>query len=147
MLFVGVGIVIAYWFDFGMSFVGGPIAWRLPIAAQMIFAVIVIVLVLGLPESPRWLYKHGRSTEALDVLCTVYDKQPTDEYIISERDAIIAAIQLETSDNNRLSSFMSVFWDDHVKTRHRVFLAWWIQFMNQAGGINLVVYYAPCKLR
>ncbi|KAH2124178.1 hypothetical protein KXV35_008840, partial [Aspergillus fumigatus] len=38
VLFVGVGIVIAYWFDFGMSFVGGPIAWRLPIAAQMIFA-------------------------------------------------------------------------------------------------------------
>jgi hypothetical protein len=83
----------------------------------------------------------------VDVLCTVYDKQPTDEYIISERDAIRAAIQLETSDNNRLSSFMSVFRNDHVKTRRRVFLAWWVQFMNQAGGINLVVYYAPCKLR
>jgi hypothetical protein len=28
-LFVGVGIVIAYFFDYGMSFVGGQIAWRL----------------------------------------------------------------------------------------------------------------------
>lgn len=28
-LFVGVGIVIAYFFDYGMSFVGGQIALRL----------------------------------------------------------------------------------------------------------------------
>ena len=41
-LFVGVGIVIAYWFDYGMSFVSGSIAWRLPIACQMIFAFVRI---------------------------------------------------------------------------------------------------------
>jgi MFS family permease len=39
-LFVGVGIVIAYWFDYGMSFTAGPIAWRLPIACQIVFAVV-----------------------------------------------------------------------------------------------------------
>jgi F0F1-type ATP synthase assembly protein I len=39
-LFVGVGIEIAYWFDYGMSFVGGSIAWRLPIACQMVFAFV-----------------------------------------------------------------------------------------------------------
>lgn len=39
-LFVGVGIVIAYWFDYGMSFVPGSIAWRLPIGCQIIFAVV-----------------------------------------------------------------------------------------------------------
>ena len=30
----------AYFFDYGMSFVGGPIAWRLPIACQMIFCFV-----------------------------------------------------------------------------------------------------------
>ena len=39
-LFVGVGIVIAYFFDFGLSFVGGPLAWRLPIACQVLFAFV-----------------------------------------------------------------------------------------------------------
>lgn len=39
-LFVGLGIEIAYWFDYGMSFVPGSIAWRLPIACQMIFAFV-----------------------------------------------------------------------------------------------------------
>lgn len=39
-LFVGVGIVIAYFFDYGMSYVGGEIAWRLPIACQIPFALV-----------------------------------------------------------------------------------------------------------
>lgn len=46
-LFVGVGIVIAYWFDYGMSYVDGEINWRLPVACQMIFAITVIILVFG----------------------------------------------------------------------------------------------------
>lgn len=39
-LFVGVGIEIAYWFDYGMSYTTGSIAWRLPIACQMVFAFV-----------------------------------------------------------------------------------------------------------
>lgn len=30
----------SYFFDYGMSFVGGQIAWRLPIACQMLFAFV-----------------------------------------------------------------------------------------------------------
>lgn len=127
-----------------MSYVGGPIAWRLPIAVQIVFALVVIVLVLGLPESPRWLFQHGREDEAMAVLCAVYDKEPTDEYIINERDAIASAIELELSEN-KPRNFVNIFRDDRVKTRKRVLLAWFVQFMNQAGGVNLVVYYAPCK--
>lgn len=52
-LFVGVGIVIAYWFDYGMSYVEGPVNWRLPIACQMVFAILVVGMVFGYsPSSP-----------------------------------------------------------------------------------------------
>ena len=47
-----------------MSFSSGSIAWRLPIACQIIFAVLVIAMVFGLPESPRWLMKKGRMADA-----------------------------------------------------------------------------------
>ncbi|GJP91557.1 hypothetical protein AnigIFM59636_005968 [Aspergillus niger] len=46
-LAVGVGITIAYWYDYGMSYVDGPINWRLPIASQVIVAILVIILILG----------------------------------------------------------------------------------------------------
>lgn len=128
-----------------MSFVGGAIAWRLPIAFQIIFAIVVIVLVFALPESPRWLFNHGYEAEAIEVLCTVYDKQPEDEYIIVERNAILEAIELEHSANT-VRSILSIFKNDQVRTRYRVLLAWGVQLMNQIGGINLVVYYAPSVL-
>ncbi|EQB56561.1 hypothetical protein CGLO_03418 [Colletotrichum gloeosporioides Cg-14] len=145
VLFVGVGIVIAYWFDFGMSFVGGAIAWRLPIAFQMVFALMVIVLMFALPESPHWLFNHGREAEAVDVLCKIYDMQPTNDHIIRERTAIIQAIGYNGAGNTSKSLF-SIFRNDNVRTGYRVLLAWGIQFMNQAGGINLVVYYIPSVL-
>lgn len=145
VLFVGVGIVTAYWFDFGMSYVGGPVAWRLPLAFQMVFAIGVICLVFALPESPRWLFNHGQQDEAIAVLCAVYDKPETDEYIIAERDSILNAIAVEDA-SEQSASFTSIFKKDKVKTRNRVLLAWGMQFMNQVGGINLVVYYIPSVL-
>jgi len=34
--------VIAYYFDYGMSFVPGSVAWRVPIACQVFFAFVSI---------------------------------------------------------------------------------------------------------
>ncbi|KAH8596907.1 putative transporter [Bisporella sp. PMI_857] len=132
VLFVGVGITIAYWFDFGMSFVPGSVAWRLPVTFQIVFAVFVIVLVFGLPESPRWLYNHDRAEEALQVLCTVYDRSETDSLIVHETSQIIEAIALEES--NGKFKWRNILKKDAVQTGRRVFLAWGVQFMNQAGA-------------
>lgn len=94
-LFVGVGIVISYWFDYGMSFTNGSKAWRVPIACQVVFAFVVVVLVFGLPESPRYLYKCGRNEEALQVLCDVYDGDPDTEKIRIEQEDILEALETE----------------------------------------------------
>lgn len=53
VLFIGVGIVLSYWLDFGMSFTDGSVSWRFPIAFQLVFAIVVTILIFGLPESPR----------------------------------------------------------------------------------------------
>lgn len=144
-LFVGVGIVIAYWFDYGMSFVPGSIAWRLPIACQVVFAGVVIVLVFGLPESPRYLYKHGRHEEALAILCAVYDGEPTDEKIAKENTEVLEALKVEEEHGEyRWSQLLR---RDKVQTGRRVLLAYGAQFMNQMGGINLVVYYITSVLQ
>ncbi|KFY46148.1 hypothetical protein V494_00583 [Pseudogymnoascus sp. VKM F-4513 (FW-928)] len=144
VLFVGVGITVAYWFDFGMSFTSGSIAWRLPIAMQIVFAIFVFLLVFGLPESPRWLYTHDRAEEAIEVLCIVYDKPATDSLIVHETTQIKEVMELEES-NGRFK-WRNILKKDPVQTGRRVLLAWGVQFMNQAGGINLVVYYIPSVL-
>ena len=40
VFFIGLGIVIAYFFDYGMLRVGGSVAWRVPIACQIVLAVV-----------------------------------------------------------------------------------------------------------
>ncbi|KAL1871881.1 hypothetical protein Daus18300_004514 [Diaporthe australafricana] len=144
-LFVGVGIEIAYWYDYGMSFVPGSIAWRLPIACQMLFAFVVIVLVFGLPESPRYLYAHGKEEEALAVLCKVYDRPPDDPKIAKEQGEVLEALRIEREHGEyRWSNLLK---RDEVQTGRRVLLAYGMQFMNQMGGINLVVYYITSVLQ
>ncbi|KAF4887602.1 Sugar transporter STL1 [Colletotrichum fructicola] len=109
VMFVGIGINIAYWFNFGMSYVGGPVAWRLPISIQALFAIGVIFLVFALPESPRWLFNHGRQEEAIEVLCLIYDKDPADPVILAERSAIQQAIALELIGTQQGQEFCSIF--------------------------------------
>ena len=139
-LFVGVGIVISYFFDYGMNYVGGPIAWRLPIACQMIFAFIAIVLVFGCPESPRYCYKMGRSEEALQILCDVYGRPPEHPKIVKEQEEVLEVLEMERA--NGQYRWRDILKRDRVQTGKRVLLAYGMQFMNQVGGINLVVVSA-----
>ncbi|EME85961.1 uncharacterized protein MYCFIDRAFT_186372 [Pseudocercospora fijiensis CIRAD86] len=142
--FIGVGIVLSYWIDYGFSYVESHVAWRTPIGLQLIFAIIVVFVVWGLPESPRWLAKRGRIEEAVEVICAVWDLQPDDPYVVEEMAAIRAAVALEQSEGAQ--STLAVFKNDALQTRRRVILAWFGLFMNQMGGINLVVYYMPTVL-
>jgi sugar porter (SP) family MFS transporter len=144
VLFIGIGITGAYWIDFGMSYCSGSIAWRLPISLQLVLSITVIILLFGLPESPRWLCKRGRDQEAIEVLCAVYDLAPDDPYVRSEMAAIRKAIDLERAEG--ASKIFGLFKSDRLKTRRRVGLAWFGLFMNQLSGINLVVYYMPSVL-
>lgn len=119
-LFVGVGIELAYWFDYGMSFVvgRGSLSWRLPIACQMLFAFAVIAMVFGLPESPRYLYAHGREAEALGVLCRVYDLPPEDPKIVKEQGEVLEALRVEREHGEYRWS--QLFKRDEVQTGRRV---------------------------
>ena len=144
VLFIGIGITGAYWIDFGMSYASGSIAWRLPISLQLVLAITVIILLFGLPESPRWLCKRGRDQEAIEVLCAVYDLSPDDPYIRSEIASIRKAVDIERAEG--ASKISGLFKSDRLQTRRRVILAYFGLFMNQMSGINLVVYYMPSVL-
>lgn len=73
------GICFSYWLDFAFSFLDpDTIAWRFPIGFQIFFALTILLFVLELPESPRWLILKGHEDEAMSVLSALSDRTPED---------------------------------------------------------------------
>lgn len=133
------GIMISYWIDFGMSFTQpSQVAWRFPIAFQIVFALIIFGTIMGLPESPRWLILKGREDEAVEVLVALNELPPEDPYIQNEFLAI-----KETVIEMSKGSFRDLFTNNENRHFHRTALAYINQMFQQISGINLITYYAP----
>jgi MFS family permease len=45
-----VGLCIAYWLDYGLSFASGSVQWRFPISFQAFFAICLVLQTLPLPK-------------------------------------------------------------------------------------------------
>lgn len=60
----------------------GPDAWRWMLASSAVPAIILVLLRLGTPESPRWLLQKGKRDEALKVLKEVYGPEASLDDIV-----------------------------------------------------------------
>ncbi|KAI0192281.1 putative Myo-inositol transporter 1 [Xylaria flabelliformis] len=146
--FACLGVAFAYFFAYGINFAGGEIAWRLPIAIQIIPAIIISIVLFGLPETPRWLMEQGRIDEAVAVMCHVYGVDSDDDKIQEEKAAVIHALEIENADPFR---WTNVFKKDRLHTGRRVILAILALSANQRmtsqlAGINVIVVYIATVL-
>jgi putative MFS transporter len=71
-----VGFVAAYIVGYFLQNLG-PDAWRWMLASSAVPAVLVLLLRLGTPESPRWLLSKGRVEEARHVVREYIAPTPT----------------------------------------------------------------------
>ncbi|TXT05971.1 hypothetical protein VHUM_03732 [Vanrija humicola] len=137
---VAVGTVIAYWMDFGLSYVDSSVNWRFPIAFQIFFALIVVAGVLVLPESPRWLMAKGYPDEALRVLAALRGESPTDEGAIIEKEQMASSIEAQAqAASNKKSDILKGGKQNH---RVRALVGASTQLFQQIGGCNAVIYYS-----
>ncbi|KAI1629076.1 hypothetical protein EDD37DRAFT_36276 [Exophiala viscosa] len=143
---IAFGIIIAYYFNIGLSYTTGPVQWRLPIAFQGVFIILQLIWTKFLPESPRWLIKHGRHEEAIDILAQLQGKNvPCDAPTVIEQKRLIdEALALENEGGPW--KFSEVFTNGPLKIRRRYIMVIGIQAMQQLAGINVLVYYAPHTL-
>ncbi|BFZ60024.1 sugar transporter-like protein [Saitoella coloradoensis] len=138
---IAVGTFIAYWFDFGLSFVPSHVQWRLPIAFQIVFAIALIAGVSVLPESPRWLLAHGHEAEGTRVIAFLRGEGIDSEVVLREKRNIqagIARVQTEGHCKNR--DLLTGGKTQHLR---RTLLGASSQVFQQLGGCNAVIYYCP----
>ncbi|KAL4876040.1 general substrate transporter [Aspergillus karnatakaensis] len=143
---IAFGIVLAYYFNIGMSYASGQVQWRLVIAFQIVIIMFQTFWTVMLPESPRWLSQAGRHEEATHILTQITGKNLTPEHrdVVTLKREIDDAIALELEEGEW--KFSECFKDGPLKIRHRFMLAIGLQAMQQLSGINLLVFYAPHTL-
>jgi hypothetical protein len=93
--------MMVYWINYAFSTISkGPetsYVWRVPTIMQCIFLLPMVVLVLIIPETPRWLAGHDRNEECYEVLRRMHKGKMTDSEIKAEYDMIVGTVALETS--------------------------------------------------
>ncbi|PWY87233.1 sugar transporter [Aspergillus sclerotioniger CBS 115572] len=153
------GIMVAFWLNFGTQHIGGtgngqsPAAWRLPLALQCLFSLVLAVGTFFLPYTPRWLMMKDREDEAFSTLSRLRRVPRSDSRIKNEvleikvsvlfDKATTAAMFPGVSSPIRLSfeRYKSLFVLRHLN--RRLLIACALQLIQQFTGINAIIYYAP----
>lgn len=124
------GILIAFFSNYFFEGFGGENDWRWMIGIVALPALIYSVIVIRIPESPRWLILTKKDDQAgLAVLEMIYaPAQAKESFNEIKKDVTTTA----TSD-----SFFT------KKYKFPILLAFLLAFFNQLSGINFILYYAP----
>jgi sugar porter (SP) family MFS transporter len=125
------GILIAFLSNYFLEGVGGTNDWRWMLGVLAIPSLIYTVMVLGVPESPRWLISKKNDLDGA--------KKVMQQIGIENIDAEIAAVA-NAKKYEATASTSGFFSAKHSKI---IWLAFLIAFFNQLSGINFILYYAP----
>lgn len=126
------GILVAFLSNYFLKGVGGENDWRYMLGAMAVPSLIYSALVVGVPESPRWLIaKKNNLSLAKSILLKlgITDVNKEVETIVKSHEHEMAS---GNSTNLLDRRYRTIMW-----------LAFLVAFFNQWSGINFLLYYAP----
>lgn len=139
---IAFGTCIAYWLDYGASYGPDNLTWRLPIAFQIFFGIILIVGTWFLPESPRWLLTKDRHEDGINVIAALSGLETTDPDVQLQHSLIVDSIRASGHAGGK-TPFSALFTGGKTQHFRRMMLGASSQFFQQLGGCNAVIYYFP----
>ncbi|KAK9364880.1 general substrate transporter [Lipomyces kononenkoae] len=134
------GTLLVYWVDYGFSSHVESYAWRVPVILQCVFLIPMLLLLLIVDETPRWLAAHDRQTDALDVLHRLNNGKVSDAAVVAVYEDILQTVAVEKAMG--AGSWKDLLRNDKIQTQRRLFIACGIQMFQQLGGINAIIYYS-----
>jgi sugar porter (SP) family MFS transporter len=123
------GVMLAYISNYVIRTMHlGGAEWRWQVGVATAPAILFLVMLFGIPRSPRWSAAQNRNEEALEVLKMMGEPNP---------EAELADIRAALSQEHASAHERVFQW----KYRYPLFLAISIGAFNQLAGINAILYY------
>ncbi|OOQ59428.1 sugar porter family MFS transporter [Mucilaginibacter pedocola] len=132
-LMITIGILVSYAADYWLSDDANPESWRWMFLVGFAPAVVLLVGMFFLPETPRWLISKGRWDEGAAILRKVEDADIVEQTLAGlEKD-----LKAEISNNTK--------WTEVFKPwlRAPLIITIGIFFFQQFSGVNTIIYYSP----
>jgi MFS transporter, SP family, arabinose:H+ symporter len=120
------GILIAYLSNYLLQGIGGKNDWRWMLGVVAIPSLVFSVLMLLVPETPRWLVLYKKDDEAAKNVLALTNQ---------DSNTVIAEIK------GSVNSFKEKLFNK--KFYKPLLLAFLLAFFNQLSGINAIIYFAP----
>ena len=129
-LAVTVGILVAYLV--GLAFANTDEGWRWMLGLGAVPALALVIGIVRLPASPRWLLMKGREEDARSALQRVRTEGPE-------------AIELEIKEIEASMQVSEGSWRDLLApaVKAALMVGIGLAILQQITGINTVIYYAP----
>jgi len=152
--FYQTGAVIGFWINYGIVHNmdrSKSIAWRVPMAVQLIPAGLLALMIPVLKESPTWLLKRGREAEALKSW-SYFRNLPEDhpyiaqdvQYVRNEIAKERAALLHGEAHASFLTTIKAAAREGAMPGMRNRFLLVFLMFMWQAwSGAAAINYYSP----
>lgn len=122
------GMLVTYFVNYLL--VDVPDNWRWMLGSEAIPAAAFLVLLLTIPETPRWLYLRGREAEARGVLGKIGGAAYAERVV----QGIVAAAKLP-------EVRMADLWNGPFRKALLIGVA--LAVFQQITGINTILYYTP----
>ncbi|RKP04686.1 general substrate transporter [Thamnocephalis sphaerospora] len=136
------GIAVSYLLNYGTSHLPGELSFRIPLGAQVLIAMPLLLCLPFFPSSPRWLLQRGRENEARQALARLRGLASDSPQVVSEIEELQRAIN--TEQGSRQARWNDLFTNGMWR---RLCIGVGIFSFRQLSGINAVTYYAPDILR
>ena len=131
-LMIAVGGKLSFFSNFIIADDANPFSWRWMFIVGFFPAVILLVGMFFLPESPRWLISKGYDKKGRAILQKVEEPELVEESIQKMKADVVK--------KGESASYRELFkpW-----LRNALIIAVGIMFFQQAIGINTILYYSP----
>ncbi|KAL8280627.1 hypothetical protein RQP46_006950 [Phenoliferia psychrophenolica] len=145
---VTLGLLIAACVNYGVQNRTDTGQYRIPIAIQFAWGLILGGGLFFCPESPRYFVKRGNIDQAAGVLARLRGQPLESEYIQAELAEIVANAEYErlnTPDTGYIGSWAACFTGslrDGSSNLRRTILGTSLQMMQQWTGVNFIFYFS-----